>query len=606
MDKAFKAEKNLVVSILVVCHGSAELTRQCLESVAAHTRIRHEMIVVDNGSQDDTPHVVHAAAQVIKGRRTVVLRNEQNRGYPAACNQALAQVQGDVVCFLNNDTLVTQGWLERMLTHLAAPGVGLVGPMSNAVPDPQRVPADQLAGRSIEKVGQERAARYAGQFRQVTRLSGFCMLVRRSVMDRIGPLDEQFGLGFFDDDDLCFRAADAGFTLRIAMDVFVHHHGSQTFKTLNVDTQKLLQDNFAKFRAKWGVERTTGYRLPSPSKGGTGEAPRARVTLCMIVKNEEGNLADCLTGARDLFDEIVIVDTGSSDRTKDIARELGAKVVDYPWSDSFAAARNVSLDHATGDYVFWLDADDRLNEDNRAKLRELFTSLHQGDRTAFVMKCRCLPRDVGETETVVDHIRLFPRLLDLRWRYRVHEQIMPALRKAGCQVQWAAAAVDHVGYQNPDLRGRKLERDLRLLQLDQKDLGEEPFVLFNLGQVLSEMGQQREALAALQRSLELSHPADSIVRKIYALIARLHDRLSEHELALAACRKGREFYPDDAELLYTEAGLREAEGDVAGAALLLERLLDAREGAHFASVNTALRGSATRDRLATLKSQLAR
>src|SRR5262249_14796822 len=94
---------------------------------------------------------------------------------------------------------------------------------------------------------------------------------------------------------------------------------------------------------------------------------RQRVSLSMIVKNEEHNLPDCLQSIADLVDEIVIADTGSTDRTKEIAAAFGAKVIDFPWVDSFAAARNESLRHTTGDYVLWLDADDRLDEENRER-----------------------------------------------------------------------------------------------------------------------------------------------------------------------------------------------------------------------------------------------
>src|SRR3712207_5969033 len=104
---------------------------------------------------------------------------------------------------------------------------------------------------------------------------------------------------------------------------------------------------------------------PAPAaKGGR----RARVSLCMIVKDEEHNLPDCLGPVAGLFDELVVVDTGSSDRTKEVAAALGARVFDFPWCDSFAAARNESLRHATGDWVFWLDADDRIEEPDRRSL----------------------------------------------------------------------------------------------------------------------------------------------------------------------------------------------------------------------------------------------
>src|SRR5208282_5293625 len=100
-----------------------------------------------------------------------------------------------------------------------------------------------------------------------------------------------------------------------------------------------------------------------------------KVSLTMIVRNEEANLPHCLGSVKGLFDEIVVVDTGSGDRTREIAREFGARVFDFVWVDDFAAARNAALAHATGDYAFWLDADDVIDPPQRARLKALLDGL---------------------------------------------------------------------------------------------------------------------------------------------------------------------------------------------------------------------------------------
>src|SRR5262249_33980822 len=117
--------------------------------------------------------------------------------------------------------------------------------------------------------------------------------------------------------------------------------------------------------------------LPAPTAvvAAAPAGARPRVSLCMIVRDEEANLPACLASAADLVDEVVVVDTGSTDRTREVAARFGARVFDFPWVDDFAAARNESLRHATGDWVFWMDADDRLDEDNRGRLRGLFAGL---------------------------------------------------------------------------------------------------------------------------------------------------------------------------------------------------------------------------------------
>ena len=328
------------------------------------------------------------------------------------------------------------------------------------------------------------------------------------------------------------------------------------------------------------------------------------MSLCLIVKNEEDNLPGCLGSAADLVDEVIVVDTGSTDATKEIARRYGAKVFDFPWCDSFAAARNESLRHATGDWVFWMDADDRLDEDNRGKLRALFAGLGH-DNAAYVMKCLCVP-DANGTSTVVDHVRLFRNRPDVRWTYRVHEQILPAVRRAGGEVRWSDVVIRHTGYQDPALRSRKLERDLRILRMEDAERPGDPFTLFNFGQVAQELGRHAEAIPLLRRSLEKSHPKDSIVRKLYALLAGCHRQLGQAGEALAACWQGRVHYPDDAELLFVEAVLLREKGDLSGAEACLRRSLDAPAAGHFASVDAGLRGYKARQNLAVLCQQQGR
>jgi glycosyltransferase involved in cell wall biosynthesis len=186
----------------------------------------------------------------------------------------------------------------------------------------------------------------------------------------------------------------------------------------------------------------------------------------MIVRDEQANLPRCLASVEGLFDEIVVVDTGSTDRTREVAREFGARVFEFVWVDDFAAARNAALEHATGDYAFWLDADDVVDPPEREKLRALLEVLggreaaagigahrapyelgrggdhvgsgpHRGPHEAYVVRCACDPEPDGNGgRTVVDHIRLFPLREDLRWTYRLHEQILPALRRANVPVRW--------------------------------------------------------------------------------------------------------------------------------------------------------------------------
>jgi glycosyltransferase involved in cell wall biosynthesis/tetratricopeptide (TPR) repeat protein len=329
---------------------------------------------------------------------------------------------------------------------------------------------------------------------------------------------------------------------------------------------------------------------------------RQRFTANLIVKNEEKNLPGCVESLQGLFDEIIVVDTGSADRTKDIAHQYGARVFDFDWIDSFAAARNACLRHSTGHWNFWMDADDRLDADNRTKLAALFAGL-DGDNAAFAMQCVCLPDRETGVSTAVQHVRLFRNHPHIRWEHRVHEQILPAVRRLGGELRFTDIQVQHTGYLDPELRARKRERDLRLLLLEYAELPEHPFTLFNLGMTYLDLQYPSLALPLLERSLAHSEPGDSIVRKLHYLIVQCHRRMEKREEALAACQRGREHYPLDAELLSQEAQLRGEQADLAGAENCYLQLLATQEGPHLASVPLGLHGFRTRHNLGALYCQ---
>ena len=207
-----------------------------------------------------------------------------------------------------------------------------------------------------------------------------------------------------------------------------------------------------------------------------GSTKKARVSLTMIVRNEEHNLPRCLESVRDLFDEIVVVDTGSTDRTKEIARGFGARIVDFAWIDDFSAARNVALDHATGDYAFWLDADDVIEPAPREKLETLLKRLRPNSKDAYVLRCVCDRSDGGQL--VVDHPRLFPLRDGIRWERRIHEVINAALDRAGIITKWTDIIVRHSGYADPVIREQKRQRNLILLHRDLAEHPNDPFIYY--------------------------------------------------------------------------------------------------------------------------------
>src|SRR5205085_374011 len=200
-----------------------------------------------------------------------------------------------------------------------------------------------------------------------------------------------------------------------------------------------------------------------------------------------------------------------------------------------------------------------------------------------------IPPGPGEfSESIVDHVKLFPNRPDLRFEHRIHEQILPSLRRAGLQVLFSDVFVTHQNYdRSKPGQAKKRRRDFRLLELDLKDHPDHPFTLFNLGMTYLYATHEYEVAAHyLQRSLDRSDWQDSIVRKAYALLVTARIAQSEWDAALAANEAGRRHYPDDAELLFQAGQLYEHAGRWEEARCCLERLTAGRDDPHYRSVDT--------------------
>lgn len=237
-----------MISIVILGWNQAEYTRLCLESVRRFTPEPHELILVDNGSHDHTADVMRAVPDAR------VICNDANRGFAAGNNQGIAAARGDYVVLLNNDTIVTKGWLSRLVAHAARdPRVGMVGPMCNYVAtDEQRV-TERYDLEDLQKFAVLHARRNAGPALHTEFLSGVCWLIKRAVLDAVGGLDEAFAIGGFEDNDFCRRVIAAGWRLAIAPDAFIHHFGSRTFDGNGLDRNRIQDENGRRFAEKWGV-----------------------------------------------------------------------------------------------------------------------------------------------------------------------------------------------------------------------------------------------------------------------------------------------------------------------------------------------------------------
>ncbi|MED5590551.1 MULTISPECIES: glycosyltransferase [Bacillus] len=243
-------------SIIVLTYNQLALTKQCLESIWKHTNNDCiEVIVIDNGSHDGTRDYLKQITSI------KAIFNKMNEGFAKACNQGLEVASGDNILFLNNDTVVTNQWLEPMIKLLYQDDkIGMVGPVSNYVSGPQQVPVNYTNVEEIEDFSRLYCLQQRGRSKAVLRLVGFCLLVKKKVLDEVGGFDERFVGGSFEDDDLSLRVLQAGYQLKIALDSFVHHHGHATF-TGNPDLSinQLYEENRQRFIDKWKVDVTTFF-----------------------------------------------------------------------------------------------------------------------------------------------------------------------------------------------------------------------------------------------------------------------------------------------------------------------------------------------------------
>ncbi len=626
-----------LVSIVILAHNQLHDTQQCLASIEKHTAPAHELILVDNGSTDGTGQFFRDYA--VKHSHVRVILNRANLGFSAGNNQGLACARGHAVLLLNNDTVVTSGWLEHLLGVLERyPDCGLVGPVSNSVSGPQRVgSANYSSLDQLPKFASEWCTAHAGHSTDACRLVGFCLLLRRAVVEKIGGLDAQFGSGNFEDDDLCIRANLAGFRLRIALDSFVHHTGGQTFKGAKIDYRASMERNWELFKAKWAMPKNTpldrGYRMPQATPNGlalrlplpdlknshasslegrcwidkslsdaatkkpshkptaitlppcaligqlgearelvrkkqwpaawtatlsaiaarpyhpeaylllaeialaTGDADSARrcakaardmtpgwaapkqflksqlrgnskpqwltippaladpngaaaprISVCLIAKNEEQFLSQCLRSVHALASQIVVVDTGSTDRTLEIAREFGAEVYSFAWCDDFSAARNAALEHATGDWVLMIDADEEL-------MPQQVETINREIRAAAVMGYRLPIIERGHEQDGCSYVpRLFRNAPGLFFVGRIHEQVFSSIQvrcqQWGLKHQLGKTALLHHGYTSEVMAARnKIQRNLRLLERATAEMPDEPNLIMSLGLELVRSGK---------------------------------------------------------------------------------------------------------------------
>lgn len=241
------------ISVIVLTYNNLELTKDCLSSLLTRSHYPNlEIIVVDNASTDGSDVFLKEFGETHPNVHIIL--NAKNVGFAAGNNIGLAAATGDYLTMVNNDTVLTRGWAMTMMRHLQAdPTIGLVGPVTNNIGNEARVPTNYSTLPQMPAEAAFYTLQKMGRFFPIKTAAFFCVMLPRSTYERCGPLCEEYGLGFFEDDDYCRRVEEAGLSIMCCRDVFVHHHLSASFNKIpSKERMVLMERNKAIYETKWG------------------------------------------------------------------------------------------------------------------------------------------------------------------------------------------------------------------------------------------------------------------------------------------------------------------------------------------------------------------
>ena len=288
---------------------------------------------------------------------------------------------------------------------------------------------------------------------------------------------------------------------------------------------------------------------------------RARLSVALIVRNCEESLRESLESVHAIADEIVVLDTGSTDSTPRIAAQRATRLVSRAWDEDFSAARNACLSHVTGDWVLWLDAGESLSAEDARQIRDFL------DQQAEITKAYALlvkvPQQGGNIAgEQVARVRLVPNLPGIQFRGRVRESVTKSLAENGIAVDGLPFRIQRGAREHdPQTKVRKARRNLLLADLETNALGPNSRLLNCIGDALQVIGDNAQAAAFFRQSLALApRGSTEMLEAYYGLLTTFDSDPNNRQVQLAVCLQSLEIFPLDAQLLCAMGGYLQSQG----------------------------------------------
>ncbi|MGL5381189.1 tetratricopeptide repeat-containing glycosyltransferase family 2 protein [Clostridium sp.] len=305
------------------------------------------------------------------------------------------------------------------------------------------------------------------------------------------------------------------------------------------------------------------------------------LSICMIVKNEEKNIQGCIDSIKEIADEIVIVDTGSTDNTVNIAKESGAKVIIHKWNNDFSEARNTSLDAATKDWILFLDADERIDKSEHDKLKYIVNNCDTYE--GYYLRLVNIIKNIDVGDSIV--LRMFKNKPEYRFEGKMHEQIVQSIQQKGglnC-IGSTDIRILHYGY-DPELADMKskYERNINLLKsYDEKD--KDGYYYYVLGNEYARMDDFENAYQTYQQALKLTNRKCTHIFYPYLLIniAKIHSNSKKFAQSLKFIQSVKSTLPNFRDLYFMECMANIECGKVSDAIESINNYENCKVGANY-------------------------